>query len=383
MAKQEHPSFLLLGDSITQLACDPTLSGFHALLERDYIRRVDIVNRGLSGYNTTWTLQTLPRLLQDAYAHRVDPLLVTLFLGANDATPADNDQHVSITDFSANLRHILQLLRHSFPSAKLLLLTPPAISNSRTCGRTNAMAGEYAAACRAVGTNEHVPVIDLWTRTQGAECDSFFSDGLHLSAKGNVVVYEALTEAIATRWPEMTPDQLPFVFPSWFSSDPSLSGFASLLQHDYIRCVDIVNRGLSGYTTRWYLRYLDDILAYFNHRAPPLLVTLFLGANDANQDDTPFHVPLTEYTANLRTLVSRGGGPASVREVYLLDACISMRPGTALFTTTNRTEMAAPQITLHFPSFETLVDGRRIEIIELVPLYRTVVLYVICKFVYT
>jgi len=51
-AIMKTPSFLLLGDSITQLATDPSLSGFQCLMEKEYVRRVDIFNRGLSGYTT-------------------------------------------------------------------------------------------------------------------------------------------------------------------------------------------------------------------------------------------------------------------------------------------------------------------------------------------
>ncbi|ETV74016.1 hypothetical protein H257_11332 [Aphanomyces astaci] len=212
-----HPSILLVGDSITQLACDPMQNGFQSLLERDYIRRLDVVNRGLSGYNTRWTLDVLPAILQDAYAHRAAPLLVTVFLGANDAAPPGSTQHVPLPEFQANLRALVELLRQWFPSSKVLLLTPPPISDTRTCGRRNDLARTYAAASVAVGTALDIPVVDLWTLLQ-EDRDSYLVDGLHLNAKGNMAVYNSLTQHIASLWPHLSPDNLPFVYLPWASN---------------------------------------------------------------------------------------------------------------------------------------------------------------------
>ncbi|CAK4427027.1 unnamed protein product [Aphanomyces euteiches] len=213
---QQHPSFLLLGDSITQQGSDPRISGFQALLQGDYIRRVDVINRGLSGYNTWWFLDTLPQILNDAYADRTAPLLITLFLGANDATPEGRSQYVSLTDYDKNLHSIINLLRHSFPSSKVLLITPPAISDSRDCGRRNDVAEKYAIACQAVGKALSVPVVDVWTPMQD-DRNSYLSDGLHLNAKGNLTVYNALTAQIKASYPELVPDNIPFYYLPWTS----------------------------------------------------------------------------------------------------------------------------------------------------------------------
>ncbi|ETW02956.1 hypothetical protein H310_05398 [Aphanomyces invadans] len=209
-----HPSILLLGDSITEQACNPTTDGFHSLLARDYIRRFDVVNRGLSGYTTTWMLDLLPTILRDAYAHRSPPHLVTLFLGANDAATDDSPQHVPLAVFEANLRAIVAMLHQWFPSTKVLLITPPPVSDSNPFGRENDVTGRYAAATVAVGNELAVPVLDVWALFQ-AEKDSYLSDGLHLNAKGNFAVYTALTKHIAHHWPDLSADRAPFAYPTW------------------------------------------------------------------------------------------------------------------------------------------------------------------------
>jgi len=45
-------TIILLGDSITEWSTNPMTQGFHAMLQRDYVRKADIVNRGLSGHTT-------------------------------------------------------------------------------------------------------------------------------------------------------------------------------------------------------------------------------------------------------------------------------------------------------------------------------------------
>ncbi|KAG6949331.1 hypothetical protein JG687_00014943 [Phytophthora cactorum] len=47
-----RPVFYFIGDSITEQASDPSKSGFITLLQDHYVRSVDMINRGLSGYTT-------------------------------------------------------------------------------------------------------------------------------------------------------------------------------------------------------------------------------------------------------------------------------------------------------------------------------------------
>jgi hypothetical protein len=52
---QPMPRILLVGDSITQESFQP--NGWGSALANWYIRRADVINRGLDGYNTRWVLQ--------------------------------------------------------------------------------------------------------------------------------------------------------------------------------------------------------------------------------------------------------------------------------------------------------------------------------------
>lgn len=54
MAATVQDVFMLFGDSITQLGWQANT--FAQRLACAYVRKIDIINRGLSGYNTEWAI---------------------------------------------------------------------------------------------------------------------------------------------------------------------------------------------------------------------------------------------------------------------------------------------------------------------------------------
>ena len=102
------------------------------------------------------------------------------------------------------------------------------------------------------------------------------------------------------------------------SFSAKLSGWGTHLSDVYQRRCDIYNRGMSGYNTDWYLKYLEteegkydvfDSLTSINGIEDGIsdvkLVTLFFGANDASCEklNARHHVPLPRFQANLKDLV--------------------------------------------------------------------------------
>lgn len=102
-----RPDFLLFGDSLTQRSFEE--GGWGASLTHHYARKVnwdqqflsglvaacsphllllqaDIVNRGLSGYNSRWAKFILPHVLE---TRSQPPALLTIWFGANDAVLPD------------------------------------------------------------------------------------------------------------------------------------------------------------------------------------------------------------------------------------------------------------------------------------------------------
>jgi len=98
----------------------------------------------------------------------------------------------------------------------------------------------------------------------------------------------------------------------------SEGGWGACLADTYQRRADILNRGYSGYNTRWALRLLEQVFP--ESREPPVAATMFFGANDAALPDgcaARQHVPVAEYKENLARMVavvrSRG-----VRSIILI-----------------------------------------------------------------
>ena len=80
-----RPAFVLFGDSITQKSFGP--GGWAAVLADAYQRRVDVINRGYSGYNTRWAAPLLNHLFPEEISGQVE--LATVFFGANDSALPD------------------------------------------------------------------------------------------------------------------------------------------------------------------------------------------------------------------------------------------------------------------------------------------------------
>uniref|UniRef100_A0A8C4L3S7 Isoamyl acetate-hydrolyzing esterase 1 homolog n=1 Tax=Equus asinus TaxID=9793 RepID=A0A8C4L3S7_EQUAS len=82
-------------------------------------------------------------------------------------------------------------------------------------------------------------------------------------------------------------------------------GWGASLADKLVRKCDVLNRGFSGYNTRWAKIILPRLIQKGNSLDNPVAVTIFFGANDsALKDENPKqHIPLEEYTANLKSMV--------------------------------------------------------------------------------
>ncbi|GAB2298611.1 hypothetical protein Dimus_032681 [Dionaea muscipula] len=177
----------LFGDSITEESFNPS-GGWGASLADHYSRWADVVLRGYSGYNTRWALKVLDRVFPEAAAEEEqEPLAVVVFFGANDSCLLDRYaafQHVPLDEYKHNLTCICSLLKNRWPTALILLVTPPPIDEAARLDliipcrhpymenpsglpeRTNEAAGVYAKACVDVASACGTPVVDIWTKMQ-------------------------------------------------------------------------------------------------------------------------------------------------------------------------------------------------------------------------
>ncbi|EME45583.1 hypothetical protein DOTSEDRAFT_71327 [Dothistroma septosporum NZE10] len=245
--------FLLFGDSITQHSFSQQRGfAFGAELSNSYVRRLDVVNCGLGGYNTRQALQVLPHALPRPKCAKLR--FMTFFFGANDArlpgTPGGPQQHIPLDEYRQNT---IELITHrdvlAHQDVRRILITPPPV-DERKClendkrndpsfpdviKRKASVTKEYAQAIREIGNEYEVQVLDLWTvmiaKAGGNPDDpeptgsievprnevlqSFVHDGLHLSPTGYRILYDEMMTLIARKWPDQMPAKLPFVLPGW------------------------------------------------------------------------------------------------------------------------------------------------------------------------
>ncbi|EIN07808.1 SGNH hydrolase [Punctularia strigosozonata HHB-11173 SS5] len=93
--------------------------------------------------------------------------------------------------------------------------------------------------------------------------------------------------------------------------EPEQHGFVARLSHVYNRKFDVVNRGFSGYTTRWILPVFKQVWPLATVSRPKIhILGIWFGANDAALRP-PQHVPLPEFMANLKELATMVKDPES------------------------------------------------------------------------
>ena len=81
-------------------------------------------------------------------------------------------------------------------------------------------------------------------------------------------------------------------------------GWGALLAERFMWSSDVLNRGYSGYNTRWARVLMEEALQRGDDAfTSPNLAVIFFGANDAAAEGMPLHVPLLEYRANIKAII--------------------------------------------------------------------------------
>lgn len=231
--------FMLFGDSITQGAWDVGFNGVGQRLSREsffifitlgsqvfvdvYARKLDVLNRGLSGYTTEWSLPIL-KLVRSSYKYLCMKItgiqlinqiptsskirILTIWFGANDACVPPSPQHVPLPKFISNLKSMISFVKScdSQPSGThILLISPPPVNTIDRAAdlasrdpplqldREFEVTKRYAQAVEQVAREEGVAFVDVWNKIWDAadreevNLRRFLRDGLHLNAEGYAV----------------------------------------------------------------------------------------------------------------------------------------------------------------------------------------------------
>lgn len=247
-----------------------------------YLRRISIVHRGFSGYNSEHARYILPKVIEAEHSEKskikiaVSIYIVfdsikkiktnkkyiyvmqTIFFGSNDATDPSSIQHVSPERFEENIRFCAQQLLNI--EAKVILVGPgphdeehpnnfaraTEINEGKKNPRNTLQNLQYTKIVEKIAKELDVGFINLWVLflesvgwkkeegeeenkipgkiTEGSDVsdrrvEHLLNDGLHFTGEGYRVWYEGLLEVIRTKYPEFIPANMPFLYREWGDID--------------------------------------------------------------------------------------------------------------------------------------------------------------------
>lgn len=209
---------VIFGDSLTQRGSQQ--NGWVNLLSNSMIRKCDVINRGLSGYNTRWALQILPEVLKDSvFSNQFrDVLFFVIFLGANDAEVVGSTmdglkQGVHIDEYEKNIFKIIETLQQAgLPKEKIVVFSPPACNEDVwTNTRKNSLVKIYAQRACELAQELGLICVNLHEIfMKDNDWKSLLNDGLHLSERGNFLVFELMNNLAENYWTGSS-----MAFPDW------------------------------------------------------------------------------------------------------------------------------------------------------------------------
>lgn len=225
----EYKKFLLFGDSITEYSFNtlPEPNKGHqfalgAALSSIYSRKLAIIHRGFSGYNSRWAIKILPKILE----HENNIAIATIYFGSNDATAA-GPAHVPEHEYEDNLHKLVRMMKAQ--SIKPILVGPalydpakfePTHQKEIQQGqiRSNELLGKYSTIAENVASKEHIPFVNLHAAFKNKGSDNWremLSDGLHYNGWGYEVFYQELLRAINESYPQYSPENMEVKLPLW------------------------------------------------------------------------------------------------------------------------------------------------------------------------
>ncbi|EDO03908.1 hypothetical protein SS1G_06389 [Sclerotinia sclerotiorum 1980 UF-70] len=236
---------------ITQGSNEPNGFSFASALQNAYARKLDVINRGFSAYNTNHALEVLPQFLPTPSQAKIRFLLI--FFGANDLNrgPSAN-QYVPLPQFIQNIRKLISHPLIQAHGPRIILVTPAPVDEA-TCRVTNGEWGysddprrvrdtrEYRDEVVRIGEEHELGIVDLWTAFMGAcgwkegddpakmpgleengrdpNLTKLLYDGLHFSGEAYKILFEEVLKCIVEKFPDQAPDKLENVFKAQWEID--------------------------------------------------------------------------------------------------------------------------------------------------------------------
>ncbi|KAI3388175.1 hypothetical protein SNEBB_009898 [Seison nebaliae] len=201
-----YPQFVCFGDSITERGETP--DGWVTLLRSHLVRRCDVINRGMSGFNSKFLKEEVIDKIVDKPLNYV----ATLLIGSNDIC-AGGERYVSLKDYEEYLRCILKRLSETFEH--VIVMTIPRYFNPdweaylKKEGlpvldppRSLEMAMKYNTSLKEIirlaneENKNSIVTVDLFEEMGKCNWRELLCDGLHLSPPGQQFVAQQIRKVI-------------------------------------------------------------------------------------------------------------------------------------------------------------------------------------------
>ncbi|CAL8105353.1 unnamed protein product [Calicophoron daubneyi] len=209
VTSQIIPKVIFLGDSITQLGWSYD-GGWLSILASNFVRKLDVIGRGFSGYNTRMCKPLVPLLFPNS-ASVENCRMLSIFFGANDASIAE--QHVPVEEFKTNLQWMIQYFQGlGLPTKSLMIISLPPVDEARYGGRQIAEGLPvsrllkncviYANAAKEVAGAAKVTFVNIFEAMVAQKnWNELLVDGLHFSRKGSEFTADILTNILTDKLP--------------------------------------------------------------------------------------------------------------------------------------------------------------------------------------
>lgn len=125
----------------------------------------------------------------------------------NGGTPVENPRDpYDKSTYAGALRSSIEQFQETYPQMKVLLVTPTwcyviregKVLHGDQTDFGGGVLGDYAQACRKIGEEYNIPVLDNYTESgiSAATADQYLSDGLHMNAAGQKLLAGRLADFI-------------------------------------------------------------------------------------------------------------------------------------------------------------------------------------------
>lgn len=246
----DYNKFLMFGDSITEYSfnqfpksADSVEFSLGAAIQNAYVRRLQVLQRGFSGYTSRDAIPLIRSILKhehDEVSESQKIKIAYVFFGTNDARlkgTGVNNQHIPIEKYVANMKIIVnEFKQRNIP----LIVITPGFHDQKLWDKThpedlitgdyrsNKVNKEYQDALKYA--IKDTPVLCLydemekWMKKQPkSKVDDDYSqllcDGIHFTGTAYKIVFDALLRIINENFPAVSPDNLEYRFPLYATLD--------------------------------------------------------------------------------------------------------------------------------------------------------------------